>query len=321
MEVGILRAEREKNEMGVLQSIKSNDHIKKLYDDMRGLYFSVLTLISPELNTRARYKSVYGTVLDLDSPRTFSEKLLWLKLKDYISNPLVIQCADKYRVRKYIEDCGCGDILNELYGVYDSAQDIPWGDLPESFVLKWNFGAGMNIVVKEKSRLDVSETVQKLEKWGKVKYWLPHSEMQYKKTEKKLVCEKFLVDNANPDVIPDYKVYCFHGEPKAIFVMHDRGHGIKSEFFDTNWRVLKNSGKYAKPQQTTPKPACFEQMLEVSRKLSSPFPFVRCDYYVVNGKLIFGELTFTPAGGLYTSTTKIDGKDMSEFLHVPFVNR
>lgn len=176
----------------------------------------------------------------------------------------------------------------------------------------------MNIVVRNKTRLDISETVRKLEKWGKTRYWLPYSEMQYKYTDRKIICEKYLSDKDNPNVIPDYKVYCFHGEPKAIFVMHDRGHEMKSEFFDVNWEALGNTSKYNKPQNKTPKPICFDQMMAVSRKLSNPFPFVRCDYYVVNGRLIFGELTFTPAGGLYTSTTKIDGKDMSEFLHVPY---
>ena len=135
--------------------------------------------------------------------------------------------------------------------------------------------------------------------------------------KKRIICEEFLIDNDNPDVIPDYKVYCFHGEPKAILVMHDRGHGIKSEFFDTKWELLENTEKYQRPEHMTPKPHCFDEMIEVSKKLSEPFPFVRCDFYVVNGKLYFGELTFTPAGGLYTSSTKIDGKDMSEYLHVP----
>lgn len=304
--------------MSFRQTLKKNKFLRKAYTGARTFYYCGLTVISPKLNTKARYKAAFGKKLDLKNPQTFSEKLLWLKLKDYINNPLVIQCADKYRVREYIRDCGCECILNELYGAYDSARDIPWEILPKSFVLKWNFGAGKNILVEDKSLLDVSETEKKLEKWGRTKYWLPYSEMQYKKTDKKIVCEKFLVDDNNPNVIPDYKVYCFHGEPKAIFVMHDRGYGIKTEFFDANWQVLENTNKYIRPQQETPKPACLEQMLEVSRKLSSPFPFVRCDYYVVNGKLIFGELTFTPAGGIQPSTTKIDGKDMSDFLHVPF---
>ena len=303
--------------MNVMQHLKKNRYVHQIYDLIRNGYYCTLTLISPVLNTKARYRSVYKKKLDLKHPSTFSEKLLWLKLYKYLDDPLVIQCADKYRVREYVKQCGLEEILNTLYGVYSSAREIPWNTLPDSFVLKWNFGATMNVVVKDKRKLDIPTTIEQIDKWSKVKYWLSHSEMQYKKTEKKLICEKFLQDDGSPDVIPDYKVYCFHGNPKAIFVMHDRGHGIKSEFFDTNWNQLDNTGKYQKPEHTTKKPLCFDQMMEASRKLSAPFPFVRCDYYVVNGKLYFGELTFTPAGGLYASTTKIDGKDMSELLHVP----
>lgn len=303
--------------MNLISEIKKNQTLQREYDALRNTYFCILTMLSPRLNTEARFKSVYGKKLNLKSPESFSEKLLWLKLNRYINDPLVARCADKYRVREYIEECGCGNTLNTLYGVYDSARDIQWDNLPNRFVLKWNFGAGMNIVCKDKSKLDLEQTVKQLDKWGKVKYWLPHSEMQYKDTPKKIICEAYLEDSDNPDVIPDYKVYCFHGEPKTIFVMHDRGHGIKSEFFDTAWKRLENTEKYLNPEHTTPKPECFDEMMDVSRALSKPFPFVRCDYYVVNGKLYFGELTFTPAGGLYTSTTKIEGKDMSAFLHVP----
>lgn len=315
--IGISNLEGEYIDMSIVSRLKQNKKFQKMYDQARGCYYSALTLISPELNTKARYKQVYKKPLNLDSPKSFSEKLLWLKLNKYLKDPLVDQCADKYRVREYISKCGCEEILNTLYGVYKSAKEIPWNDLPDSFVLKWNFGAGMNIVIRDKNDLDIPATIEQMEKWRRVKYWLPYSEMQYKRMKKRIICEQFLIDNNNPDVIPDYKVYCFHGEPKAILVMHDRGHGIKSEFFDTKWELLENTEKYQLPEHTTPKPLCFDEMIEVSKKLSKPFPFVRCDFYVVNERLYFGELTFTPAGGLYTSSTKIDGKDMSEYLHVP----
>ena len=144
-----------------------------------------------------------------------------------------------------------------------------------------------------------------------------YSEMHYKQIPRKIVCERFLQSEDGSDVIPDYKVYCFHGEPKAILVMHDRGKKIRSEFFDTNWNALENTENYMSTEQLSPRPECLEDMLEISRKLSAKFPFVRCDYYNVNGKLYFGELTFTPACGLYTSQTTIGGKDMSCFLNIP----
>lgn len=289
----------------------------KLRANISRAKYSILTIISPELNTRVRYREVFKKKLNLDNPKTLNEKILWLKHKKYMHDPLVIQCVDKYRVREYIKECGCGEILNELYGVYDDPSSIPWDSLPDKFVLKWNFGAGMNIVCSDKNSLDYKRVISQLKKWGRVRYWLPHSEMQYKYTPKKIICEKFLQDDQSPDVVPDYKVYCFHGNPETIFVMHDRGHDIKSEFFDMEWNLLENTNKYSSPDHITQKPKCLKQMIEVSKRLSKPFPFVRCDYYIVNDKLYFGELTFTPAGGFYVSQTNIHGKEMTDYLEVP----
>jgi len=155
-------------------------------------YASMLTVISPTLNTKYRYKKAFGKKLDLENPQTLNEKILWLKLKKYSKDPLVIKCADKYRVREYVKECGCGDILNELYGVYDSADEIPWESLPNEFVLKWNFGAGMNVVCTDKSKMNRDEVLKQMKKWGKRKIWLPYSEMQYADAPKKIICERLI---------------------------------------------------------------------------------------------------------------------------------
>lgn len=287
-----------------------------LYGKMRNLVFSLSTIISPTLNTKLRYRYLFKRKLNLKKPETFNEKLLWLKLKKYNHDPLVIQCADKYRVRDYVKNCGYEDILVGMLGNWDSAENILWDELPDKFVLKWNFGAGMNIVCKDKDALDRTQTVKQMNKWQKNKYWLSHSEMQYKYMPKKIICEEYL-EYPKGDTIPDYKIYCFHGKPKAILVMHNRGKQMSTEFFSTLWEPLDNSSKYATTLDTTPKPVCLEQMLQAAEKLASPFPFVRCDFYVIGDKFYFGELTFTPAGGMYTSETKIDGKDMTEYLNIP----
>lgn len=278
-----------------------------------------VTVISPVLNSKLVYRLAFKKKINLKNPTTFIEKLTWLKLYNYRKNKLVHQCADKYRVREYIKDCGCQEILNELIAVYDNPKQIEWDKLPNKFVLKWNYGAGMNIICTDKSSLDIKATVKQLKKWGKVKYWLPVSEMQYKYIPKKIICERFLEPTSNENnssVIPDYKVYCFNGQPKAIFVMHDRGSVIKTEMFNTEWQPLENSVKYSAPKTKTPKPVFLDKLLEYSKILSKPFPFVRADFYIVDEKIYFGELTFTPAGGMHTSTTKIEGKDMTEFLDV-----
>lgn len=178
--------------MKVIQTLKKNKLLQKAYSDVCTLYYCGLTVISPELNTKARYRAAFGRKLNLENPQTLNEKILWLKLNNYINNPLVAQCADKYRVREYVKQCGLEDILVELYGVYKTADEIPWETLPNQFVLKWNFGAGYNIVCTDKAKMDRETVISQMKKWGKEKYWLPHSEMQYKNYPKLIICEKLL---------------------------------------------------------------------------------------------------------------------------------
>lgn len=284
-----------------------------VYKKSRKGFFSLLTCISPTLNTKVRYREVFHKPLSLENPVTFHEKLLWLKLYKYNHDPLIAQCADKYAVREYVKACGCENLLNELHGVYDSVDEIVWEDLPNQFVLKWNFGSGMNIICSDKSQLNPEKIIERLRKWGNSRYWLTHSEMQYKYIPKKVICEAYLEDEKHT-TLPDYKVYCFHGEPLAVLVVHDRGGNIRKRFFDTDWNELDLDTSHYASGEKIPKPNGFADMMRAAKRLSAPFPFVRCDFYAVQDKVFFGELTFTPAGGLYTSQTNINGKDMAEYL-------
>lgn len=300
--------------------VKNNKTCFNLYCILEDYLFKVTTLISPKLNTSLRFKQATGKWPNYKNPSSFTEKLVTLKLQRYIHDPLVIQCADKYRVREYVKSCGCGHILNDILGVYNTGDDIPWATLPNEFVLKWNFGAGMNLICSDKRTLDFVKVTKVLNRWGKRKYWLSHSEMQYKYTKKCIICEKYLLQSNNKP-LTDFKVYCFNGSPLAIFVINDRGNQVKSEFFDTQWNRLENTRKYVSPQKATEKPECLEEMLDCCRMLCKPFPFVRIDFYIINNKLIFGEMTFTPAGGVLTSQTMIDGKEMSEYLYLREVHQ
>lgn len=178
--------------MSIINLLKRNKKIRKFVTNARNAKFIVATMISPELNTKMRYRANFKKKLELNHPETLNEKILWLKLNKYMENPLVIQCADKVRVRDYVRDCGCEEILIDVIGVYDNAEDIPWDDLPNEFVLKWNFGAGMNIVCTDKSKMNRDEIINQMKEWGKSKYWLTHSEMQYKYIDKKIICERLL---------------------------------------------------------------------------------------------------------------------------------
>lgn len=164
------------------------------YNGVLKACFSLATVISPTLNTKLRYYLAFKKKLNLDDPKTLNEKILWLKLKKYMKDPLIIKCADKYRVRDYVRESGCEDILIPILGAWDSADAIPWEELPNQFVMKWNFGSGMNFVCTDKSKVDKETVIKQFNKWGKNKYWLSHSEMQYKYAPKKIICEQLLSD-------------------------------------------------------------------------------------------------------------------------------
>lgn len=261
----------------------------------------LLTLVSPKLNTKIIYLAKFHKPIDLNNPKTLDEKIQWLKLNTYLGDPLVTQCADKYLVRDYVKNCGCGEILNELYGVYDKVEDIPWASLPNQFVIKWNFGCGENLIVFDKAKLDINEAIRKLRKWYRERnvFYLTYSEMQYKDIPPKLVCER-LIETEDGELPVDYKLYCFNGKPDCVLVCTNRASGHPDYyFFDREW-ILKRynkKGTEAPEGFTLPAPENYEQLFDYAEKLSRPFPFVRADFYLEKGKVTFGELTFTPCGG------------------------
>lgn len=262
-----------------------------------------LTRISPKLNTRIVYFTKFKRPINLRRPKTLDEKIQWLKFNTYYKNPLVTQCADKYAVRDYVKKCGCTEILNELYGVYDRVEDIPWETLPNRFVIKWNFGCGQNLIVTDKSNLDIKKAIDKLNAWYELRdtFYLTYSEMQYKGIPPKLICEK-LIETESGDLPVDYKLYCFNGVPDCVLVCNKRGQmerGAEYYFFDKEWKLKRYNkrGKEASADFTIPKPEGIEKVFDYAALLSRPFPFVRADFYLEDGKITFGELTFTPCGG------------------------
>lgn len=281
---------------------------------IRKVVLSLTTLISPKLNTQFRFRRKMGRFADLKNPKTFSEKISYLKLNDYAKNPLVKQCADKYRVREYVSACGCGEYLNDLLAVYKNVDELDVASLPDAFALKWNFGCGYNVIVHDKSTQDWNQTKRLLKKWKHQKYHLLFSEFQYDVEEKFLLCEKFIEPNSS-DGLVDYKLYCFHGEVLAILVM-TRNKTKTAMFMSPEWEYMSDVPKKYNRGIMHQKPESLDQMLEIARKLSKPFPFVRVDLYESKGKPVFGELTFTPASGVSASETKIQGKAMGEYLHV-----
>ena len=293
-------------------SIKKNPFFIKGYRVTREL----LTRISPTLASKFIFRIAKGKSLDLKNPQTFDEKIMWLKLNTYYKNPLITQCVDKYAVREYVEKCGCGEILNDLLAVYDSVDEIDWDDLPNAFAIKCNHGCGYNIVCDDKSKLDIEWAKKQLKEWMDEDYYLNYAEVNYQFVPKKIVCERYL--QSEDGLLPnDYKIYCFGGEPKLALICYDRDDAkdrVQLVFVDLDFNELPYGAEGINDGSKVRKPKSFESMLEYSRKLSKGFPYVRMDFYDVDGKVYFGEMTFTPSGGITHYYSEQGQKELGEMI-------
>lgn len=261
----------------------------------------------PEFCAKTHYYIKFKKKLNLRNPTNFNEKIQWLKFNEF-SEDIYTLCADKYKVREYVAAKGCGEILNELYGVYDDPQEIDYAALPERFALKCNHGAGYNIICSDKSSLDVEKTNRQLNKWLKEDFSSLFIEPQYKKIQRKILCEKY-IENERGGFPEDYKFYCFNGKPYAVMVCIGREKGTpKFYYFDMNWNPLpfEDTVELMDKKNFPEMPDGFLKMREYAVKLASDFKFVRADFYLLNGDVIFGELTFTPSAGLDVTLQEAD---------------
>lgn len=244
-----------------------------------------------------KYLSRIGRRLNLVNPKTFNEKIQWLKL--YWHNDLAEKCADKYSVREYVREKGLGETLNELIGVYESVYEIKPTELPEQFVLKATHGSGWNIICRDKASLDWDSAFKQMEKWMRKNYYFSSLEWVYKNIKKRIICERYLAgEDGDPPI--DYKILCFNGEPKCLFLCTDRfsDTGLKVDFYDLDWNKLPFCRFYPNSDYIAERPEKLDEMIEISRRLAEGFPFVRIDLFAVKDKIFFGEMTFFPGSGL-----------------------
>lgn len=295
--------------------------LRSIYWYLYGVYFRTLTRISPRLNTIARYYSKFKCFPNLSTPNTFNEKLLKIKLEKYNNDPLVKQCADKYAVRQYVENLGLGKILIPLLGKYSKPEDIEWDKLPNRFVIKWNFGCHLNIICKDKSLLDISATIKTLNKWKSKTFHLDHSELQYDLPDSKkyLIIEPFL-DSGGGNSPEDYKLYCYNGKPLYILMCTNRRSDGRADYFyfDFDWKFYAFDKDNIEPpiNAETHKPACLKEMYDYASVLSKGFPFVRVDFYEIEKKVYFGELTFTPCACMDQAITSEANEILGEHINV-----
>ena len=278
------------------------------------IYF--LSPLFPTLVSRILYRAAFHRRLDLKHPKTLNEKTMWLKLRVYAKDPLVAKCADKLRVRDYVEEKGCGDALNELEAVWENPEQIDWDSLPDAFALKCNFASGFNWICPDKSKLDREACLAQFRHWYRRDFWRFSAELQYRKIPKRILCERYL---GGVELV-DYKVYCFNGKARYILCCLGRESGhTRFYFYDPDWNFCRitRDGKAAPEDFSLPRPQRLDQMLRYAEILSEPFPFVRADFYEVDGKLYFGELTFTPAAAMDTGRLPETDRMFGEMLKLP----
>ena len=253
--------------------------------------------IRDDLYLRIVYKKIFNRELDLKNPKTFNEKLQWLKLYD--RNPQYTEMVDKYQVKKYIADLIGEEYIIPTLGVYDKFDDIDFEKLPNQFVLKCTHDSGSTIVCRDKDNFDYKQTKKKINKLLKKNFFYGGREWPYKNVKPRIIVEKFM-QNGEEKELKDYKFYCFSGIPKFLYVSEglENHETARISFFDMNFNFEDFSRTdYKKMDKKPDKPVNFEKMKELAAKLSKGIPFVRIDLYEINGQLYFSEFTFSPCSG------------------------
>ena len=275
----------------------------------------LLNSIPDEKYLKAVFKAETGYPLDLEHPKTYNEKLQWLKLYD--RKPEYVIYADKYKVREYIRGTIGEKYLIPLIGMYKNAKDIPWMQLPTRFVLKCNHASGTNIICKDKSKLNIKKKKKALNKWLKKNAYWGAREWCYKDIEPCIVCEEFIEtqDGNTPD---DYKFMCFNGIPRLIQVHHDRYGNHTLDYYTPEWKRASLKRIDANTSaKSIPKPENLKEMLSVASILSKDMYYARIDLYNVDGKVYFGEITMYPTGGLSTFEDYNDDLLLGSYMKLP----
>jgi len=261
-----------------------------------------------------KYRRLLGKSLNIDTPKTYNEKLQWLKLYD--KRPVYTQISDKYEVRKYIDETIGSEYLVPLLGVWDNFEDIDFDSLPNKFVLKCTHDSGGVIICKNKNDLDIKSAKEKLEKSLKVNYYYHGREWSYKNVRPRIICEQYMGDGINTSLI-DYKFFCFDGDPKAMFIATDRGVDTRFDFYDMEFNHIPVKQHYNNSSKEIAKPQNFDVMASLASKLSKGVPHVRVDFYEIQGKVFVGELTLYHFSGFKAFEPEEYDYTFGEWLNLP----
>jgi len=267
-----------------------------------------------------KYYLVFKRKLNFDNPQTYNEKIQWLKL--FNRNPKYTIMVDKYLVRDYVKQKIGEQYLVPLLGVWKNSKDINFEKLPNQFVIKCNHNSGLGMCIcKEKNSLDYKKVKKKLQKGLQQDYYLTAREWPYKNVPRRIIAEQFLFSENN-DQLLDYKFMCFNGKVKCIFVCSGRNtpEGLHVTFFDSQWNLLPFERHYPRNVNGFPKPERLEEMITLAEILARDIPFVRVDFYYINNKIYFGELTFFPGAGFEEFTPPKWDYTLGSWIKLPRIN-
>ena len=254
---------------------------------------------------KTRFKFVFSRDLKLDDPKTFNEKLQWLKLND--RNNLYTTMVDKYEAKEYVSKIIGSKYIIPTLGVYDNFDDINFEKLPNRFVIKCTHDSGSTIICKNKSDFNIGRAKRKINKCLKNNFYYAGREWPYLNVKPRIIIEQYMEDTSITD-LEDYKIQCFNGKVDNIMVCVDRytKAGVKYHYFDKNWKYLPYCVYEGIDENNVnvPKPKQLNEMIEIAEKLSKNIPQLRVDLYIINNQIYFGELTFFTNGGFDTTITE-----------------
>ena len=289
--------------------------------DIRFGYLSKLGIYNympDEKYIRLQFKNTIGggSEPNLDNPQTFNEKLQWLKLHD--RNPLYTTMVDKCAAKDYVASVIGKEYIIPTLGIWENPDEIDFDKLPDQFVIKCNHNSGRGMCIcKDKSSLDIKKVKKELKKALAEDYYLHGREWPYKNVPRKIIAEKYLTDESGTE-LKDYKIFNFNGESKIIQVDYNRFVEHKRNLYTTDWDYIEASIKYPTDKEhQIPKPKNLDKMLELASMLSKGFPHVRTDFYNIEGKIYFGELTLYHESGYAVYTPPELGIKMGDWLKLP----
>lgn len=297
-------------------------HISSIFDgEKRFLYTAKVFRYFPQMNDekylRKRWRAKFGVDLNLDNPQTFNEKLQWLKLHD--RNPLYTVMVDKYAAKKYVSDIIGEQYIIPTLGVWESFDDIDFGQLPDQFVLKCTHDSHGLVICRDKSRLDLKSSKKRIIKSLKRNYFYAGREWPYKNVPPRIIAEQYMEDTETSE-LRDYKFFCFNGKVRALFIAssrQDEGEETKFDFFDTEFNHLPFTNGHPNAAKPIQRPKRFDEMKELACKLSLGIPHVRVDFYEVDGKVYFGELTFYHWSGFMPFNPEEWDKTFGDWIKLP----